>query len=189
MKRTCPTGKLFAGMALAAIAWSAAASAQYETQPAPPPPPAPTTYNDPYARPVVAERTTYSAPNGPLLGAGLILFGGAYVPSVIVAAEANTSYDNRLYIPVAGPWLDIGKRHCGGDLEPTCSSEWGRRAVLIADGAAQGAGAVLMVAGLLVPGRHRELITAKSDRSKKVQVDIVPQVGNGQYGLGALGSF
>jgi hypothetical protein len=194
MKRPHAIAKVSAGFALAGLVWSTAASAQDATQTAPPleTTVATPTSTDPNVRPIVGERTTYSAPNSPLLIGGIFAFGGAYSTSVVVAAIVNTSFDNWLYIPVAGPWIDLAHRpQCGnGLLEPSCSSQFGRKAILVADGALQGVGVLAVAAGLILPGRHRELLTAKSDRPGKVHVNILPsQVGRDGYGLTALGDF
>ena len=99
---------------------------------------------EPAPRPVVAEQTHYAPPNRALLGGGLIAFGGSYIPSVIVAAANNNPYDNHLYIPVVGPWLDLGNRPaCGGVFQTGCGTETGFRTLLVVDGIFQGAGATL----------------------------------------------
>ncbi|MGH7269795.1 MAG: hypothetical protein ACREJ3_05130, partial [Polyangiaceae bacterium] len=126
------------------------------------------TFAEPPAPHVSAEETTVSPPNAPLLGAGLVTLAGAYVPAVIVAAASNTSYDNRLYLPVVGPWLDLGDRPgCGGFGQHGCGAETGSKALLIIDGAFQGLGAVATVLGLMTPQSHTTMVTAKADAVEK----------------------
>ncbi len=139
-------------------------------------------------QPTVTEHTTYSAPNPVLLGTGLIVLGGSYIPSVIVAAANNTSYDNHLYIPVVGPWLDLGNRpSCGGFGQTGCGTEDGYKALLIIDGVAQGVGAVATVLGLVVPQRHTTMVVAKAD---KPTVHVLPaQLNRDAYGVAAFGNF
>jgi hypothetical protein len=200
MKRPRAIGMLCAGAALSVLAWTTAASAQDATAPsqpvspapAPAASPAPALTTDPNVRPVVGERTTYSPPNNPLFIGGAITFGVSYVPAVIVAAALNTHYDNYLYIPVVGPWIDIANRpQCGnGLLQPSCSSQTGRKIIIAGVGILQAVGATAMVLGLVLPGRHTELVTAKSDRSKKLHVDVLPSsVGRDGYGVIAVGDF
>ncbi len=164
---------------LAAVTWTAAAGAQTAvTTPQPVVAPQPT----------VTEQTSYSAPNPALLGGGLIAFAGSYVPSVIVAAANNTSYDNNLYIPVVGPWIDLGNRPaCGGFGQTGCGTEDGYKALLIIDGAVQGVGALATVLGLVVPQRHTTVVVAKAD---KPTVHVLPaQLNRDAYGVAAFGNF
>jgi hypothetical protein len=139
---------------------------------------------------VSAEQTTYHPPNRALIVGGLVSFVGAYVPSVLVAASNNNSYDHKLYIPVAGPWMDLAQRPgaCNGFAQPTCGRETAFNALLIINGAFQGLGALATVLGFVVPEKHRTtVITAKAD---KPTVHIVPaQVSRDGYGLAAFGDF
>ncbi len=198
MKGPSLTGKASGVAALAALMWTSNSFA--ETTVVPPDPTAasvetgvaPTTTSDPTLRPILGERTTYKAPNRPLLIGGTILFLGSYAPAVIVAAAANTSFDNHLYIPLIGPWLDIANRPtCGsGLLEPSCSSQGGRKALLAVDGVLQAAGAVSIVLGLVLTGRQTEIVTAKAEPAKKPHVNILPsQMGRDGYGVAAFGDF
>jgi hypothetical protein len=149
---------------------------------------------DPTVRPVVGERITYRAPNYPLLLGGLLTFGLTYAGSVVVAAEVNTHADNFLYIPVVGPWLDLANRpSCGGFLQPRCSTEGGRKAILAASGILQAAGVLAAVVGAFAWQRHAEIVTARSDRPAKstaTRVTVVPSpMGRDGYGVTALGEF
>jgi hypothetical protein len=182
MSRFRPIRNISAGAALAALAWTTAAGAQ---------PGASTQSTDTSVQPIVGERVTYQPPNRPLVIGGLITFGVAYGASVIVAAEANTKFDNYLYIPIAGPWIDIGNRpDCGGVLQPRCSTEWGRKAILVANGILQAAGAGATILGFVLPGKRTEIVTAKSSRADKARVHLAPsQVGADAYGVAAFGDF
>jgi hypothetical protein len=185
---------------LAALSWSTGALADTAAAPTPPaalpvmsPPPANVAPpgNDSSLRPILGEQTTYQAPNGPLLLGGVALFLGSYAPAVIAAAVVNTSFDNNLYIPLVGPWLDIANRpSCGGRLEPRCTSEGGRKAILAVDGVLQGVGAVATVMGLVLAGKHTEIVTARADRTPKAHLSVVPsQMGRDGYGVVAFGDF
>jgi hypothetical protein len=141
--------------------------------------------------PVVAEKR-YSGPNRALLGGGLIMLGGAYIPSVIVAAESNTPADNQLNIPVVGPWLDLAQRPgCGGPGDFTCGTETGYRTLIILSGVFQGLGALSTLASFVVPERATVVRTAKAEQhdASKPHFMLAPSVGAGGYGVAALGSF
>jgi hypothetical protein len=174
---------------LAAVTWTTTSFAD-TTVIATDPNAMPTTViaTDPNAGPVVAERTHYSPPNRPLLASGLIAFGGAYIPSVIVAAANNNPYDNHLYIPVVGPWLDLGDRPpCGGVFQTSCGTETAFKTLLVISGVFQGAGAVATVLGLVMPERRSTVVAAKADRPS---VHIMPaQVSRDGYGVAAFGNF
>jgi hypothetical protein len=149
---------------------------------------------DPTVRPILGERVTYRAPNYPLLLGGLLTFGLTYGASVVVAAEVNTHADNFLYIPVVGPWIDLAERpSCGGRLEPRCSTEGGRKALLAVSGILQGAGVLAAVVGTFAWQRHDEIVTARSVRPGKstaTRVTVVPsQMGRDGYGVTAFGEF
>ncbi len=165
---------------LAAVTWTTTSFADTTVIATDPMSPTPT--------PVVAERTSYSPPNRPLLASGLIAFGGAYVPSVIVAAANNNPYDNHLYIPVVGPWLDLGDRPpCGGIFQTSCGTETAFKTLLVIDGVFQGVGAVATVLGLVMPERRSTVLAAKAD---KPTVHVLPaQVSRDGYGVAAFGNF
>jgi len=168
-----------AAVALAASTWSAAAGAQ-TTVVTPQPVAQP--------QPTVTEQTSYSPPNPFLLGTGLIAFAGSYIPSVIVAAANNNSYDNNLYIPVVGPWIDLGNRPaCGGFGQTGCGTEDGYKALLIISGTVQGLGALATVMGLVVPQKHTTVVVAKAD---KPTLHVLPaQLNRDAYGVAAFGNF
>ncbi len=140
------------------------------------------------AQPVVTEQTSYSPPNRPLLVGGVVALVGAYVPSVIVAAANDNSYDHHLYIPVVGPWMNLADRPgCGGIGQTGCGTEDGFKALLIIDGAFQGLGALATVLGFVVPERRTTVVTAKVD---KPTLHVLPaQVSRDGYGVAAFGSF
>src|SRR5438067_10627020 len=88
-----------------------------EETPAPQPAtPAPTVINNNVPAPQPTYATTEPAPamegeevsdmwNAPLFTTSAVAFGGSYGASIIVAAGSHRIGDNKLYIPVAGPWL------------------------------------------------------------------------------------
>ena len=144
--------------------------------------------NEAVTSPTVVEQTTSSPPNVPIIAGGLVLFGGTYVASAIVAAANNNSYDDHLFIPVVGPWLDLGNRPgCGGPGQTSCSTENGFKALLIMDGAAQGVGALATVLGFVIPERRTTVVTAKNGTP---MLQLSPaRVSKDGYGLAAYGKF
>jgi hypothetical protein len=126
---------------------------------------------------------TKSAINRPLMTTGIILLGGSYAASAVAAYTSERSEDQKnLYYPVAGPWMDLANRDC--NARP-CSNEGLDKALLIADGVAQGLGAIGVVTSLFIPEkttRHWYLIGDDDLHGGPTRV------GTG-YGLGAAGRF
>lgn len=141
------------------------------------------------AGPAVAEQTSYRPPNRAVLAGGILAFLGSYGPAVAVAAANHNSYDNNLYIPLVGPWLDLRNRPgCGGPGEANCSSkEDGSKALLVLSGVFQGLGALTIALGAIVPEKRHTTVRAKAD---KPTVRVLPaQVSRDGYGLAASGTF
>ncbi|HEX8792805.1 MAG TPA: hypothetical protein VF765_17790 [Polyangiaceae bacterium] len=154
---------------------------------APPPAPPP--------QPVVAAQPTeqvpsYTGPNVRLITTGLVTFGLAYVPALVVAGESTQSADRNLYIPVAGPWIDIANRPtCGTPGGPDCTTETTDKVLIGVSGVFQGVGAVMTVLGLLTPEHHEIVTTTAKAEAPKPTIHISPaSVGSG-YGLGAVGTW
>jgi hypothetical protein len=138
------------------------------------------------------ETVQETGPNTALISSGLFTLGIPYVTSVIVATQSDHAGDNHLYIPVAGPWLDLANRgNCGGITQPSCDNETTYKVLLIADGVLQGIGALEIVGGLLTPTTR----TVAADRKHQTaalepHVRVAPTaMGRGGYGLAAVGSF
>jgi hypothetical protein len=137
--------------------------------------------------PVIAETTTgYAGPNRALLGAGIVTWGVAYIPAVIVAAESPQNADQNLYIPVAGPWIDLGNRpQCGGRV--SCDLEGLNKVLLATDGVFQGIGVLAAAAGFVLPERATTIIVGTNDTPS---VHLMPaQLGSGALGMTAFGRF
>ncbi|HEX3771354.1 MAG TPA: hypothetical protein VHV30_10835, partial [Polyangiaceae bacterium] len=109
--------------------------------------------------PVAAEsRDAYTGPNRRLIGSGLVTFGVSYIPALIVAGTSDVSADHHLYVPIVGPWLDLGDRPECGAGHIGCDTETTNKVLLVVDGLFQGIGAVTTVWGFLTP-EHREVTT------------------------------
>jgi hypothetical protein len=132
------------------------------------------------------EIVTTSGPNRQLLHSGMFALGLPYVASVIVAATSDRSEDKNLYIPVAGPWIDLGNRSgCGQVGQASCNTETAYKVLLIGNGILQGVGALEIVGSFLFPETHT-LAVAKAEP----RVFVTPYyVGTGSYGVSALAQF
>jgi len=143
----------------------------------------------------VTEQTSYVPPNRAILAGGIIAFTGSYVPSVIVAVANGNSFDNHLYIPLAGPWLDLSHRPGCGATQFDCTRESGFAALLIVDGVVQALGVLATGLAFVVPERRTRVVTASADRAgkaprEKPSVHIVPaRLGADGYGVAAFGKF
>jgi hypothetical protein len=119
-------------------------------------------------------------PNVPLLVTGLVVLGGSYGASAIVGAASDRKEDDKLFIPVVGPWLDLHQRDCSAN---PCSNEGLNKALLISDGVLQGVGALGIVLSWVIPQtttRNWYLIGNQS-------LAVSPQLSN--LGLRATGQF
>jgi hypothetical protein len=131
------------------------------------------------------ERATvveHSWPNRPLLITGLVVLGGTYGASVIVGAVSDREEDEKLFIPVVGPWLDLKDRDC--DADP-CGNETLNKTLLIGSGALQGLGAISMVLSLVIPESTQKPWYLIGDE----KLSVTPQVGSTTTGLTAFGRF
>jgi hypothetical protein len=127
-------------------------------------------------------RGEYRGPSWMLLSSGLIIFGGTYTASLVVAATSDHAGDRALYAPLVGPWLDIATR-CPG----TCDHELGRKVLLGFDGVFQGIGALTIVGSFLVPRRSRGIV-ARGETAPTFRV-LPASYGRGAPGLTAVGTF
>jgi hypothetical protein len=124
-----------------------------------------------------SETRVRTFPNRPLLVTGSVLLGGAYLPALVGAAVSDRRGDDKMFIPVAGPWLTLTH----GDDETG-----GQKALLVADGAVQGLGALMMLAGLVIPETRTKnwLLIGQRD-----SFQIGPTNMRAGLGLGARGTF
>ena len=186
MKRHLVVGAVFVSAA-SVFTYSASSSADTTVveQPAPAPPASTTVVAAP-AAPVAEARDEYTGPNRRLIGSGLITFGLSYIPSLIVAGTSDISADHHLYVPIVGPWLDLGNRPGCGAGHIDCDAETTDKVLLVFDGIFQGIGALTTVAGFLSPERHELVSSADSD---KPTLHLAPAHVASGYGLAAFGNF
>ena len=70
------------------------------------------------------ETVTTTGPNRELLHSGILALGVPYVASVVVAATSDRTEDKHLYIPVAGPWMDLANRSGCGNAGGRAPCRW-----------------------------------------------------------------
>jgi hypothetical protein len=123
--------------------------------------------------------------NAPVFATGALTFGGTYLASVIVAGSSDHQGNNHLYVPVAGPWLDLADRgpNCPA-LQNNCDSETTAKILLVADGVFQAAGIITMLDGVLAPTHHTRVVT-----TAQRDYHIVPTTVHGNAGLAVFGHF
>jgi len=129
-----------------------------------------------------------SRPNPALLSSGITAVAVPYLASVVVAAESDHPGDHNLYIPVAGPWLDLAERHCEPGVQ--CHNEGLYKGLLIADGIVQGLGALQIVGAFVFP----ETITytgaaSRETPTRSATVRVAPTLVGSGYGVAAIGAF
>src|SRR4029077_11191764 len=93
-----------------------------------------------------------------LLGSGIAVFGIPYITSVIVAASSDHDGDHHLYVPLAGPWLDMANRGSCPTGSNACDNETTYKVLLAVDGVFQALGAIEIVSAFLTPEK-REVTT------------------------------
>lgn len=130
-------------------------------------------------------------PNVGLITTGIVTLGLSYGTSAVVAATSKNPADQHLYVPVAGPWMDLAQRpSCEGRA---CGNEGTYKALLVADGIFQGLGALEILGGLLTS----ETRTVSTARDKAPATAVLPptlrvtpaRLGQGAYGVSAYGTF
>ena len=167
------------GAVAAALTWTTASFAQETTVVAQPPSATVT------AAPVAETTETYSGPNRSLIGTGLVTFGLAYIPAVVVASQSPQSPDHHMYVPVVGPWLNLANRPACGPEAIACDTETTNKVLIGVDGVFQGIGALTTIVGFLTPEHEHEVVT-----TSKPSVHLSPaRMGAGGYGLAAFGNF
>lgn len=129
---------------------------------------------------VIAADSTSSS----MVRSGVVTLGLSYAAAAVVAATSSHPGDNRLFVPILGPWLDLGSRGSCPVESSNCDHETTNKVLIIGDGVIQAAGAVTILAGLLHPG------PAVVATKRFTIAQIVPvSLGAGRPGLAAFGTF
>jgi hypothetical protein len=137
---------------------------------------------------VVVEKTTTQAtgPSMLMVGSGVIIFGVGYLPAVIVGATSGLEADQTLFVPIAGPWLDLAQRP-GCSPASQCNVENTNKVLLATDGVVQALGALTVIGGFLTPAHQT---TSVRTRRAGLKLRLLPaKLGGSGYGLEALGDF
>jgi hypothetical protein len=131
------------------------------------------------------ETVTTTGPNRELLHSGIFALGVPYVASVVVAASSDRPEDKHLYIPVAGPWMDLANRSgCGNAGQPSCDKETAYKVLLIGNGILQGVGTLEIFGSFLFP--ETRTVSAKNER----RFVVTPYyAGRNDFGLSAFARF
>ncbi|MDB4943184.1 MAG: hypothetical protein JWP97_2718 [Labilithrix sp.] len=132
------------------------------------------TYSKPEDK-VIYQRHT---PNKAYLITGASLFVGTYVTTAAVAANSGSIGDHDLYIPIAGPWIDLANR----DMGNTSTTD---KVLIIGSGVLQGVGAGMAVASFFIPEKYAAATIAMGP----VKMNVSPTAGAGMGGVGAVGTF
>ena len=129
--------------------------------------------------------------NAPVFASGALVFAGTYGASVITAATTDGSRgNNRLYVPVVGPWLALNDWGNCPITNSACDTNTTDKVLLVADGVFQAAGIIGMLDGLLQPSSHREIVLqAKVDTKVRVRPIVVSSAGDHGPGLALGGHF
>jgi hypothetical protein len=129
-----------------------------------------------------------------LLVAGITLLFLSYAPSAYVGATSTLKTDRALLVPVAGPWLDIAERPkcvppAGSEALPVnpCIVETISKAVIVAAGAVEGLGAILIAAGI----SSSTPVSYEGDKvvAQAPTLKVLPSFGFNGAGLRAVGTF
>ena len=135
-------------------------------------------------QPATPERPS-GLPNGRLLtlGTGALVLG--YAPAFVVALTSDHKGDKDLFIPVVGPWFDLGDRVCTLTETTNCGATGMEKAALVVDGIVQGVGALMMAGSFVIPERSKP---RAADNSPRVRV-VPSSIGGRGAGMSVFGQF
>jgi hypothetical protein len=126
-------------------------------------------------------------PNRGLLITGGAIIAASYIPPVIVAATSERNGDEYLYIPVAGPWIDLGER--GGCGPNPCGEEAVYKTLLVATGIAHLVGTGLVVSSFIIPERNERIERTRTVTASTKPVIVPAQLGRSGAGFAVVGRF
>lgn len=111
---------------------------------------------------------------------GGALLAGTYVTTAAVAAGNGSIGDKDLYIPIAGPWIDLASRSWSNTRTTDT-------VLIMGSGILQGVGAGMAVASFFIP--EKTAVATIHAKAGPVDMDISPSAGGGLGGLAAVGTF
>jgi hypothetical protein len=182
---------------VAALAWSTPSRADDEAAATPTAAPTTSVAAPPAAygpaTPAAEEPTTHTRKAAALLFSGFLLFGLTYAPAAYVAGDSRLAADRRLYVPIAGPWLDFAHRPRCGETTPSCGNEPLDTTLLWLDGFVQAISALEVAAGLVELAQDDSPPyggAAPALKPEGASVRVTPTaLGARGYGLGMSGRF
>ena len=124
----------------------------------------------------------------PMFTTGALVFAGSYGASVIVAGSSNRKGDDRLWVPVMGPWLDLADRGSCPIEMSSCDHETTDKVLLIADGIFQAAGVLAMVDGIMQPVHRRRTVIEAREEYRKTRI-APASLGHATPGFVVMGHF
>jgi hypothetical protein len=125
-------------------------------------------------------------PNGAAIVSGLVIFGIPYGASLASYGASKHVGDDNLWIPVAGPWLDLADRGTLPAPRSQREDEITNRALLVADGVFQALGAAAVISAFIFPEVREKHVV----ETAKPHLRVTPmKLGRASYGVGAVGSF
>ena len=133
-----------------------------------------------------SEKAVETRPNRTLLSTGIGVFVVSYGATAIAGAISDRDADKNLFIPVVGPWMDLGDRGC--ESRSCGNREDVNKAMIITSGVLQGAGVLMAVGSLIIP--ESTTVTEKRTTAKaKPEVRVTPVSFGAGAGVGAVGRF
>jgi hypothetical protein len=133
----------------------------------------------------VIQTTEATGPSMPLVVSGVVIFGVSYIPAVAVGAVSDLDADRTLFVPVAGPWINLTQRpDCSGGS--VCNHENTNKVLLVTDGVFQALGVLTTISGFLIPTQRTTVRTADSGPTWQLSP---ASFGKGSYGMKVVGTF
>jgi hypothetical protein len=120
-------------------------------------------------------------PNRPLLITGGLLLVATYGTTAAIVGANGEKPDRDLYIPVAGPWINVADRSCTGD----CGDHKRDTVLIVGSGVLQGVGALMVISSFLIP----EKVAKAQITAGPVKMQVAPTGNRGGGGIGAFGTF
>lgn len=139
-----------------------------------------------YATGEMGEERREVRPNGPMLITGSTMLIGSYAATAVVAATSRNPADENLWIPVAGPWMNLAERPCG--FGECGLNEDINQALLVGGGVTQGLGLALTLLSFIVPEQAEERMPVTPVATKPT-IKVAPVSFGRGLGIGAVGRF
>lgn len=146
-------------------------------------------------RPIPPGYHVETRPRKGLIVSGSIILGVPYFLSLSVAASSKADADHWLYVPLLGPFIDVGNRKedcntfSNGNFgsTTTCTDDSSVRFFLMTDGLMQAAGAAMLILGFALPQRLlvRDDAPFVGSSGRQFVWSVAPRTfGRSGYGLG-----